>query len=111
MKYVKLHIRNNLIRKNNSKKKKVKSHPVIVFGESDDGSKFYNYGLTTSPKRGRHKNLEIHNPKNWNEKSYVRDDWGLHDKRYLKILLKDYKLHPDDKKKIINLINKHKDKY
>ena len=90
MKFIKWHFRLNRKRK----------HPAIIFAESDDGKFYYNVGVTHSEKRGHHKNVEIKNPQNWDEISYVRDDMSIDEKEFLKEVLKDYKLHPEDYKKI-----------
>ena len=104
MKKVKWHFRNNSKRKKgNSNKGK---HPALVVGESDDGTGYLNIGLTNSPKRGHHKNIKIHNPQNWDENSYLRDDIRIDSKEYLSEVLKDYKLCPDDINKIWEIINK-----
>ena len=60
MKFLKWHIRKNFKRKS-----KKGYHPSIVFAESDDGLFYYNLGITRSPKRGHHKNLDIVDPSNW----------------------------------------------
>ena len=79
-----------------------------MFAESDDGKMFYNIGITHSKKRGHHKNLEIKDPTNWNKPSYVRDDLQIDDKDLLKEILRDYKLHPKDYKKIWDRIIKRR---
>ena len=78
MKKIPWHFRKNKHRKSGGKK--IGGHPSLVFGESDDGSKFYNLELTHSKKRGHHKNIKIHNPKDWSESSYIRDDIQLDQK-------------------------------
>lgn len=90
MKFIKWHFRINKKRK----------HPVIVFAESDDGLCYFNLGLTHSQHRGHHKNLSIHDPTNWDEFSFVRDDMSIDEKKFLKEILNDYKLHPKDYKHI-----------
>ena len=104
MKNVKWHFRNNKKRK--IAKKNSGSHPSLVVGETDDGTAYVNIGLTKSPKRGHHKNLKIHNPQNWNEESYLRDDIRIDSKEYLSEILKDYKLCPKDINIIWAIINK-----
>ena len=89
MKFIKWTIKNNRKRK----------HPALVFAESDDGLLF-NLGLTHSRKRGHHKNLMIHDPTDWNKFSYVRDDLAIDENIFLRITLVNYKLHPEDYKKI-----------
>ena len=98
MKFIKWHIRF-------SKKRR---HPVIIFAESDDGMYYFNLGLTHSQYRGHHKNLSIHDPVNWNNISFVRDDMSIDEKKFLEEILNDYKLHPDDYKKIWVRIIKRK---
>ena len=56
-----------------------------MIGESDDGSKYINLGLTNSKKRGHHSNIKIHNPQDWAKTSYIRDDISEDPKEYLKI--------------------------
>ena len=63
-------------------------------------------GLTKSPKRGHHKNVKIHNPQNWDEHSYLRDDIRIDSKEYLAEVLTGYNLCPDDIDKIWEIINK-----
>ena len=104
MKEIKWHFRKNKKRKvgkTNSGK-----HPSLVIGETDDGQSFVNLGLTRSKKRGHHKNLEIHDPTDWNKTSYLRDDIQVDSKEYLSKVLKGYNLCPDDIEKIWNFINK-----
>ena len=81
-------------------------HPALIVGETEDRKSFINIGLTNSPKRGHHKNIQIHNPQNWNETSYLRDDIRIDSKEDLRKVLKDYKLCPDDIEKIWKIIKK-----
>ena len=104
MKNLKWHFRNNSKRKKGTTNKG--NHPSLVVGETDDGKAYINLGLTKSPKRGHHKNIKIHNPQNWNEESYLRDDIRIDSKDYLSEILKDYKLCPEDINKIWEIINK-----
>ena len=104
MKNVKWHFRKNRKRKAGSKNNG--SHPSLIIGETDDGISYVNIGLTNSPKRGHHKNIKIHNPQNWEESSYLRDDIRVDSKEYLSEILKDYKLCPEDIDKIWTIINK-----
>ena len=104
MKKIKWHFRNNSKRKKGSSRKG--KHPSLIVGETDDGSSYVNIGLTKSSKRGHHKNIKIHNPQNWDEDSYLRDDIRIDAKEYLSEVLKDYKLCPDDIDKIWEIINK-----
>ena len=97
------HFRNNKKRK---QKKNKGHHPSLVIGESKDKSKFVNIGLTSSKKRGHHKNIEIFNPEDWRKKSYLRDDISEHPKEQMKEILYDYQLNPQDVEKVIKLIEK-----
>ena len=87
-------------------KNKGGSHPCLIIGITDDGTCYINIGLTKSPKRGHHKNIKIHNPQNWEDVSYLRDDVRIDSKETLGEILKDYKLCPEDIDKIWNIINK-----
>ena len=51
MKNVKWHFRRNKKRKIGSQNKGM--HPSLIIGESDDGKKYYNIGLTKKSKRGQ----------------------------------------------------------
>ena len=104
MRKVKWHFRNNTQRKKGSTGKG--RHPSLIVGETDDGKGFVNIGLTKSPKRGHHKNVKIHNPQNWSEDSYLRDDIRIDSKEYLSEVLRDYNLCPEDIDKIWQIINK-----
>lgn len=104
LKKVKWHFRLNAKRKIAGKNKG--KHPALVVGETDDGSSFVNIGLTKSSKRGHHKNVKIHNPQNWEESSYLRDDIRVDSKEYLSKILEDYRLCPDDIDKIWTIIKK-----
>ena len=104
MKDLKWHFRNNRNRKMGDTRSG--KHPSLVIGETEDGKSFYNLGLTKSEKRGHHKNLKIHNPQNWNESLYLRDDIRIDSKEHLSEVLKDYNLCPDDIEKIWKIIKK-----
>ena len=104
MKKVKWHFRYNMKRKIAGKGRG--KHPSLVVGETEDGKSYMNIGLTKSPKRGHHKNVRIHNPQDWNEDSYLRDDIRIDSKEYLSEVLKDYRLCPEDIDKIWAIINK-----
>ncbi|MBQ6731233.1 MAG: hypothetical protein IJR08_04935 [Bacilli bacterium] len=106
MKFVKWHFRNNKRRKQLGIRKG--KHPSLVFAKSDDEMRFYNLGLTHSRKRGHHKNIEIHNPQNWEEVSYIRNDISVDDKQVFSGVLNNYRLHPYDYGKIWNVIVKKK---
>ena len=104
MKKVKWHFRYNMKRKIAGKGSG--KHPSLVVGETEGGKSYMNIGLTKSPKRGHHKNVRIHNPQDWNEDSYLRDDIRIDSKEYLSEVLKDYRLCPEDIDKIWAIINK-----
>ena len=88
------------------RKNKKRKHPSLVIAESDDGKFYYNLGITHSKKRGHHKNLDIKDPSDWNNRSFVRDDLSIDEKRFLQEILRDYNLHPNDYKRIWNRIIK-----
>ena len=104
MKSIKWHFRNNSKRKKGSTNQG--KHPSLIVGETDDGKAYVNLGLTKSSKRGHHKNVKIHNPQNWDEESYLRDDIRIDSKEYLSEILKDFHLCPEDIEKIWAIINK-----
>ena len=104
MKSINWHFRKNYRRKEGSTKSG--GHPSLIIGESDDGSKFLNLGLTRSKKRGHHTNIKIHNPQNWGKTSYLRDDISEDPKEYLKTVLSDFHLCPEDIDKILQIIKK-----
>ena len=104
MKRVKWHFRNNSKRKKGTTGKGM--HPSLVVGETNDGNAYVNIGLTKSPKWGHHKNIQIHNPQNWNESSFLRDDVRVDSKEHLSEVLKDYRLCPEDIEKIWAIIKK-----
>lgn len=104
MKMVKWHFRYNLKRKIAGMGKG--KHPSLIVGETEDGKAYVNIGLTKSPKRGHHKNVKIHNPQDWNQDSFLRDDVRIDSKEYLSEVLKDYKLCPEDIDKIWSIIKK-----
>lgn len=104
MKKVKWHFRYNLKRKIAGMGKG--KHPSLIVGETEDGKAYVNIGLTKSPKRGHHKNVKIHNPQDWNQDSFLRDDVRIDSKEYLGEVLKDYKLFPEDIDKIWSIIKK-----
>ena len=101
----KWHFRNNIKRKFGKRNRG--KHPSLIIGETKDGKSYINIGLTSSKKRGHHKNIEIHNPQDWNKTSYLRDDIRIDLKEYLSEVLKDYKLCPNDIEKIANIIKKN----
>lgn len=104
----KWHFRNNSIRKKGKKNKG--KHPSLIVGETKDNKKFINIGVTHAKYRGHHKNIEIKDPTDWNKFSRIRDDISVTDKDKLKEILNNYKLHPNDVKKVLTLIEKYKKK-
>lgn len=83
-------------------------HPSLVVGK--EGTKFANVGITHSPKRGHHSNIELSrnpNPRD-KKKAYLRDDVGLDDERFLKEILKGYQLADEDIPKVLKVIEKYK---
>ena len=106
--YKKWHFRDNNSRKKGSKNKG--RHPSLIIGKTKDNKKYINLGLTHSTHRGYHKNIEIQDPIDWKNISYIRDDIKTDDISKLKNILKEYKLHPKDVDKILNIIYKYKKK-
>lgn len=104
MRFVRWHFRNSKRRKQIGITKG--KHPSLVFAETDNEQSFYNLGLTHSRKRGHHRNLEIHDPQNWEQVSYVKNDISIDDKKLFSKPLSDYRLHPNDYEKIWNSIIK-----
>ena len=107
IKEIKWHFRNSKIRKEGKNKGK---HPALIFAKANDNKKYYNIGLTHSDKRGHHHNIEIYNPENWKNKSYLRNDISNDDIHQFEKVLKNFKVNPKDKTKIQTLINKFKKK-
>ena len=103
IKEIKWHFRNSKIRKEGKNKGK---HPALIFAKTNDNKKYYNIGLTHSDKRGHHHNIEIYNPENWKNKSYLRNDISDDDIHQFEKVLKNFKVNPKDKTKIQTLINK-----
>lgn len=102
MKKIKWHFRNN--RKRNNTKNNGK-HPSLIFGKTNDNKKYYNIGLTHSKKRGHHFNIEISDPSNWNEKSYLRNDVRIDDIEQFEKILTNYRVNPKDRNKVLQIIN------
>lgn len=69
-------------------------------------------GLTSSSKSGHHKNYEMKkNPqKDKTNKSYLRKDIRYSNKIEFSDILDDYHLSKEDKKFVIDFVNKHKKK-
>ena len=98
-------IKKNYSRKNEkSNSKKNNYHPSIVVGEK--GSEYANIGITSSKKRGHHKNEELHNRQKNGKPSYIRDDIQFTNKKNIKEDVKNMKLHESDLPKIRSIIEK-----
>lgn len=91
-------------------KKKRAKHPKLIVEEKKDNFGFM--GLTEAPKRGHHKNIELSkNPQKFKEnKAYLRDEVRYDDKRNFGDILEDYKLSNEDKKAVIDYLEKRKKK-
>lgn len=85
-------------------------HPKLIVDEKKDNYDFM--GLTESPKRGHHKNIELKkNPqKHKTNKAYLRDEVRYDDKNNFGEILENYKLSDEDKKAVIAYIEKRKKK-
>lgn len=83
-------------------------HPKLIVDENNIEYGFM--GLTKSPKRGNHKNIELENnpQKNKTEKSYIRNELRYDNKNFFSEVLKDYNLSDTDKRKIIKYLEKRK---
>ena len=96
----------------NKKRKAAKgsSHPALIVGKK--GNQIANVGMTHSPTRGHHKNIELSknpNPHDKN-KSYLRDDLQMDSEKYLKEILHNLQLSPRDYEKVYHIIEKYKKK-
>lgn len=91
-------------------KKKRAKHPKLIVDEKKDNFGFM--GLTEAPKRGHHKNIELSkNPQKHKEnKAYLRDEVRYDEKRNFGDILEDYKLSNEDKKAVIDYLEKRKKK-
>ena len=96
------HYRKNYCRKHGKKA----YHPSLIVGETKKD--YINIGLTNQKMRGHHRNITIHNPTNFKEKSYLRDDILSHPKRKFSGILKNCFIHKDDYSKIDKIISKNK---
>ncbi len=85
-----------------------KHHPKLIVDETPD--KYGFMGLTHSPKRGNHKNIELkHNPQKEKEgKAYIRKELRYDSKQNFSAVLKKYKISEEDKKFIINYLENKK---
>lgn len=85
-------------------------HPKLIVDENDNE---YGYmGLTSSKKNGKHYNIPlVHNPqKGKKNKSYVRKSINYDLKNKFSKILDDFNLSEEDKRFIIDYVNKHKKK-
>ena len=92
-----------------SKAKKLK-HPKLIVDKQKETVTYM--GLTESPKRGHHKNIELEkNPQKGNsKKAYLRGELRQDSIDNFGEVLKDYNLSNKDKKKVIEYIKKLKKK-
>lgn len=83
-------------------------HPKLIIDETKTDLGFM--GLTESPKRGHHKNIELkQNPqKGKTGKAFIREEVRYDKKRNFSEVLEDYKLSEEDKQEIIKFLNKKK---
>ena len=90
--------------------KKNVRHPKLIVESKKDEYGFM--GLTSSNKTGHHKNYKlIKNPqKNNNKTSYLRKSIEYDKKKMFSDILDEYNLSKEDKKYVINYVNKHKKK-
>ena len=85
-------------------------HPKLIVDSKEDQ---YGYmGLTSSDRRGHHKNYLLKNnpQKGQLGKSYLRTDIVYDKKKMFSEILNDYHLSIEDKKYVIEFVNKHKKK-
>ena len=89
---------------------KKSKHPKLIVDE--EGDKFGFMGLTKSPKRGNHNNIPLsQNPqRGHSEKSYIRDELRYDKKKNFSERLKDYDISPEDEKRILRYLERHKKK-
>ena len=83
-------------------------HPKLIVDEKNDE---YGYmGLTSSKKSGGHYNipLKINPQKNAKNKSYLRKNIDYDKKNKFGEILNKYNLSEEDKKYIIDYVNRHK---
>ncbi len=92
-----------------NEKKKVK-HPKLIVEEKED--KYGYMGLTSSKKKGHHANIPlVKNPqKGAKGKSYIRKELREDKKENFGKILENYNLSKQDKKAIIEFIEKRKKK-
>ena len=85
-------------------------HPKLIVDETSADYGFM--GLTESPKRGHHKNIELSkNPQKGNtSKSYIRTELRYDNKNNFSEILKNYNLSKQDKEAILKFIERRKKK-
>lgn len=85
-------------------------HPKLIVDETSADYGFM--GLTESPKRGHHKNIELSkNPQKGNtRKSYIRTELRYDNKNNFSEILKSYNLSMQDKEAILKFIERRKKK-
>lgn len=85
-------------------------HPKLIVDEKKDNYGFM--GLTESPKRGHHKNLELsRNPqKGKTDKAYLRDEVRYDKKQNFGKILEGYNLSEEDKIAVLNYLKRRKKK-
>lgn len=90
--------------------KKIEGGKKLIVEETKQEYGFM--GLTESPKRGHHKNIELtKNPQKGNTaKSYIRDELRYDDKSNFGDILSDYNLDKKDMAKILKYLEKRKKK-
>lgn len=91
-------------------KSKKARHPKLIVEEKNETVGYM--GLTESPKRGHHKNIELEvNPQKGNSNTaYIRKEIRYTDLSNFGRILEDYNLSEQDKKKVIEYIEKLKKK-
>ena len=85
-------------------------HPKLIVDENK--SEFGFMGLTESPKRGHHKNIELSkNPEKGNTKpAFLRKELRYDSKENFYEILKDYNLTEKDKQAVLKFLDKIKKK-
>lgn len=91
------------------KVKKAK-HPKLIVDEKKDNYGFM--GLTESPKRGHHKNIELQkNPQSGKaNKAYLRDEVRYDNKQNFGKILEGYQLSDEDKRAVLSYLKRRKKK-
>ncbi len=85
-------------------------HPKLIVDEQKENYGFM--GLTESPKRGHHKNIELKNNPQKGKKgnAFLRDEVRYDDKKNFGHILEDYNLSAEDKTAVINYLKRRKKK-